>query len=445
MISNVSTSYKTILTISIPLILGSLGHNLIAAADTLFLGRYGDTIAFAAIGLVAPFYLMITLVGLSFSRGGQIMIARRLGEKRFDQIGVITRNMLYFILALAALIYVAVKFFSHEILYLFVDDQAILENCATYLYYRIDGIIFGYVGLIAVALYSGVARTNVIIYNTCILASVNIALNYCLIFGNFGFPEMGIAGAGLASTISEVVACFAFILYTIFDKETQKYKIYRRQNIDFKQIKTQLSLSTPIALQSGIAMGSWFIFFSLIENLGTQELAVSSAVRVIYIFLGVSAWGLGSATSTILSNLIGQNKKNEVAPTLHKIAFLSIVITIIPSLILLIAPQATMLVITADSSIIADALPVLQMLFFIEIGIALYTIYFNGLIGVGAIQVSLLITIVSSVIYLFFVDIIIQTTENLVWAWSGELLYSAMIVIACFWYIQSEKWRSLKL
>ena len=192
-------------------------------------------------------------------------------------------------------------------------------------------------------------------------------------------------------------------------------------------------------------MGSWFIFFSLIENLGTQELAVSSAVRVIYIFLGVSAWGLGSATSTILSNLIGQNKKNEIAPTLHKIAFLSIVITTIPSLILLIAPEATMLVVTADASIIADALPVLQLLFFIEIGIALYTIYFNGLIGVGAIQVSLLITIISSVIYLFFVDIIIQTTQNLVWAWSGELLYSAVIVTTCFWYIQSGKWRSLKL
>ena len=185
MFSKASTSYSTILSISIPLILGSLGHNLIAAADTLFLGRYQDTVAFAAIGLVAPFYLMITLVGLSFSRGGQIMIARRLGEERYDQIGVITRNMCTFILALAGVLYVAIKFFSPQILYWFVDDQTILQACADYLYYRIDGIVFGYVGLVAVALYSGVARTNVIIYNTVVLAVVNIGLNYCLIFGNF--------------------------------------------------------------------------------------------------------------------------------------------------------------------------------------------------------------------------------------------------------------------
>ena len=94
-LKNLSTSFRAIISIAIPLIVGSLGHNIISMTDTIVLGRYGANheTEYAAIGLMAPAYLLITMIGLAISRGGQILIARRVGEKRDRYVGRITQNM----------------------------------------------------------------------------------------------------------------------------------------------------------------------------------------------------------------------------------------------------------------------------------------------------------------------------------------------------------------
>lgn len=443
MFKHVSTSYKDILKISFPLIIGSLGYNVVAATDTLFIGRAGDTIALAAIGLVAPFYLMITLIGLSFSRGGQILIARRVGEENWSAVGAITQNMLYLQLILAAFVYVILKFFSYNILDIFIDSEEILRACESYMYYRIDGVFFAYGGLTAVALYSGLARTKIIIYNTIVLGIVNVFLDYVLVFGYWGFPEMGIEGAGIASTIAEVVAFFVFVGYAWWDKNSKQYQLFKLPPIDWDLIKTQFKLSTPIALQSGVGLFSWFIFFSLIEKLGTEELAISSSVRVVYIFFSVAAWGLGSAASTIVSQLIGGDRQNEVFWTTTKIMLVSIVITAVPSLLLIVAPEYTMLAVTPDEAIIAASVPILKMLFFVEICIGAYTIYYNAIVGTGAIKVGLTINIIASIIYVAYIYYMVLMKDDLLWAWSAEFVFSTLVLILSVLYLKSNHWKKV--
>ena len=77
-------SYKEILKLSLPIMIGSAVQNLITLTDTIFLGRVGE-IELGAIGLVGVFYLMIASIGYSFSKAGQIMIARRVGEKKEEE------------------------------------------------------------------------------------------------------------------------------------------------------------------------------------------------------------------------------------------------------------------------------------------------------------------------------------------------------------------------
>ncbi len=444
MFKTVSTSYKEILSISFPLIIGTLGYNIVAATDTLFLGRSGDTISLAAIGLVAPFYLMITLIGLSFSRGGQILIARRVGENNWSAVGAITQSMMYFQLILAGGFYLILKFFGYQILDIFVHNPEILEACNNYLFYRIDGIFFGFGGLTFIAMYSGLARTKIIVYNTLILAAVNIFLDYVLVFGYYGFPEMGIEGAGIASAIAEIVAFFTFVAYAFWDKHSKKYQLFKLPPINWELIKTQLKLSTPIALQSGVGLLSWFIFFSLIEKLGTEALAISSTVRVIYILFSVSAWGLGSATSTIISQLIGKGKANEVFLTTTKIMLVSVVITIIPALLLLFAPEQIMLLVTNNESIISNSIQLLKMLFFVQIGIAAYTIYYNAIVGTGAISVGLIINIITAVIYIGYIYYVIMTTESLLWVWSAEFVFSSIVLVLSVIYLKSNRWQKVE-
>ncbi len=441
-----STSYKNILQISMPLVIASLGHSMIAATDTFFLGRLGDATYLAAIGLIAPLYMMVTMVSLALARGGQIMIARRLGAGKSSEIGLIARNIFYFELGLAAVVFIIIQVFGYYILASFVDSSELLQLCLDYLDYRIWGVFLGCAGVAFISLYTGVARTNIIIIASAVIAVTNVIFNYGLIFGRLGMPEMGMAGAGLASAIAEGFGFLAFLWFAIQDKKSKDYTLFQRSSIDFNEILKQLRLSTPIALQSFLSLLSWVVFFGLVENLGKLPIAVSSVMRVIYLFLGAIAWGVGSGTNTIVSLLIGKQKQHEVIPTLHRIMFFTVGISALAGSFLLIFPEWLIIAITDEENVIRAAVPMMPMVFILLISLAVYTIYYNGIIGTGDIRRALWITTLSVAAYIIYVTIVVKILMlNLYWAWSAELIYGFITLGLSVYYLKKAKWKKVRV
>ena len=439
-----SISYKEILQISLPLIIASFGHSLIGATDTFFLGRSGDTTYLAAIGLVAPFYFVVTLVSLALSRGGQIMVARRLGQGELTKIGLIGRNMLYFEIGLAVFVFLIWHLCGYFLLSTFIDSSELLDISQGYLDYRILGVFFGCAGVAFVSLYSGVARTGIIILSSAVVAVINVFLNYALIFGNWGFPQMGMNGAGLASAIAEGFGLLAFVLFAIYDKNSKAYKLFKRSAIDFQQIKAQFHLSAPIALQNFLGLIAWVVLFGLIEDLGEEPMAISSIIRVIYLFIGAIAWGVGSATNTMISVLMGAKKHKEIMPTLHRITIFTVVFSAVVGSLLLIFPSQTVQLITDDEAIIQGAIPMMSLLFIIIINLSIYTIYYNGIIGTGDIQRSLWITFLGVGLYIGYVIIVINVLKlDMYWAWSAEIIYGLFTLALSLFYLKKAKWKTL--
>ncbi|MCP4437789.1 MAG: MATE family efflux transporter [Aureispira sp.] len=439
------TTYRDILKLSIPIMIGSAVQNLITLTDTIFLGRVGE-VELGAIGLVGVFYLMIASIGYSFSKAGQIMIARRVGEGDLEKIGVITYSMGAFALFLATILFFFMQFGSRWFFGLFVDSQEIYEACIAYLDYRSIGVFFSYIGVVAIALYTGVARTTVIIYNALMMGVSNMVLNYGLIFGEWGFPEMGIAGAGLASTIAEILATTIFIGYIILDKHSKSYKLLQLPKIDVGIIKAQLKLSTPIVLQSVVGMGSWFIFFILIEDMGKTELAISNLMRAVYLLLMIPCWGFASGTNTIVSNLIGKNKLDLVFPAVSKVALLCFVVTMICGSSLLIAPN-TMLKIGTDNLFLIEESK--RLIWVLLLTLALFSvgaIYFNGLVGTGATNQALVMQVISVCIYLGYLYWAVEIIHcSLEMAWMGEIYYWIATLAMAIWYLRSTRWYNIKV
>ena len=332
------TSYRQILSISTPIMLGSAAQNVVALSDSVFLYHQGE-VDFAAIGFVGVFYLIIAAIGYGFSKGGQIMIARRMGEKSYGEIGRTFYAMVYFELALAFVMFLFMQYGCYYFFQLFVDSEAIFTKSLAYLEYRSWGVFFSYTGVAIIALYTGVARTTFIIIDTTILALVNIVLNYGLIFGEFGLPAMGIAGAGLASTIAEVVAFVLFIIYIIFDKKANLYKLFTLPKVDFAIISQIYKLSSPIVVQAIVGMGSWFVFFSIIENLGERPLAITNLIRMVYLLLSIPTWGFASGVNTMVSNFIGAQKRQAVLPIIIKTAKICTLTTIVFAVPVIFFPQ----------------------------------------------------------------------------------------------------------
>lgn len=441
------TSYRQILSISLPIMLGSAAQNVIALSDSVFLYHLSEE-DFASIGFVGVFYLVIAAIGYGFSRGGQIMIARRMGERNPQQIGRTFYAMLYFEVGLAVFMFLFMQYGCYYFFSLIVDSNVVFEKSLEYLEYRSWGVFFSYTGVAIIALYTGVARTGFIIVDTIILAIVNITLDYVLIFGHWGFPSMGIAGAGLASTTAEIVAFIVFAVYIIFDKEARSYRLFQLPKVDVKLIRQIYRLSFPIVAQAFVGLGSWFVFFGIVENLGERELAITNLVRMVYLVLSIPCWGFSAGVNTLVSNFIGQRKRMAVIPIVWKTAKISWFSTMLLTIPIILFPQQMLypLLGSQDMSLIIDAQPIFYVLAGILTVFSIGAIYFNGLVGTGATYEGLKLQTWCTIGYLLYIYIVVNfTTGGLVWAWASEILYwSAMLGLSVY-YLRSQVWHRLKV
>ncbi|MEM6724753.1 MAG: MATE family efflux transporter [Bacteroidota bacterium] len=439
-------SYREILAISLPIMIGSAGQNIITLTDGIFMGRVGET-ELGAIGFVGIFYLIIAAIGYGFSKGGQIMIARRMGEGKPGEVGVTAYSMFALELLLAIFFFCFMHFGARIFFNFFLDDKEILETCLEYLDFRKWGIFFSYVGVGIVALYTGVARTKVIIYNTILLGILNIILNYGLIFGKWGLPEMGIGGAGLASTVAEMVAFVAFLGYVLLDKKAVQYNLFRMPKADFALIRRMARIGLPVVAQFIVGMGSWFIFFSLVENLGQTSLAAANLVRMVYLVLSIPCWGFASGINTLVSNYLGQNRADLVMPVVWKTAGLSLAITMAMTILVLIFAEPVLLIGVPDNPpVIEVAKPTLPILAIIMFLFSTGGIYFNGIVGTGATMFGLQLQTVCVVLYLIYIYVIVRLwAGNLQLAWTAEILYWVLMFVGTWWYLKSEKWVGIRV
>ncbi|MFT6149821.1 MAG: hypothetical protein ACJAUH_002518 [Saprospiraceae bacterium] len=90
------------------------------------------------------------------------------------------------------------------------------------------------------------------------------------------------------------------------------------------------------------------------------------------------------------------------------------------------------------------SIPLLKMLFFIEVAIAAYTIYYNGIVGTGAISVGLVINVITAIIYITYIYYMVLYTDNLLWVWSAEFIFSITVLILSIFYLKSNRWRKVK-
>ena len=437
-----STSYRDIWKVSLPIIIGSAAQNVVALTDSVFL-YYRSEEDFAAIGFVATFYIIVAAIGFGFSRGGQILIARLVGQGKREDVGRTFYSMVYFELALAIGLFTFMSLGAYWLFAGFVDSDIIFDKALEYLDTRKWGVFASYLGVACIALYTGIARPVFVIVDTFILAATNIFLDRALIFGMYGFPEMGIAGAGLASTIAEYVALGVFLVYMVLDRKNRVYVINKLPKWNPQIIREIVGLSVPIVTMSVIGLGTAFIFFGLVENFGERALAVTNIVRVAYLILSIPAWGFCTGVNTLASYFVGKREYHHVKTVLWRTAYLCLGITTLMALPLLVAPKKMLYPILGDERayLIGEAYPVFWVLWGILITFSFGSIFFNGLIGVGRTKLALQIQSACATVYVGLIFLVVKSSwGNIVWAWSAEIAYWLLMFGATFIFFRRKRW-----
>ncbi|MCS2864860.1 MATE family efflux transporter [Bacteroides thetaiotaomicron] len=310
---------KQIWSVSYPILLSLLAQNVINVTDTAFLGHVSE-VALGASAMGGLFYICIFTIAFGFSTGSQIVIARRNGEGRYSDVGPVMIQGVMFLLLIAILMFGFTKAFGGNIMRLLVSSESIYEGTMEFPDWRIYGFFFSFINVMFRALYIGITRTKVLTINAVVMALTNVILDYALIFGKFGLPEMGIKGAAIASVLAEASSILFFLIYTYISVDLKKYGLNRLRSFDPALLMRILSISCFTMLQYFLSMATWFVFFVAVERLGQRELAIANIVRSIYVVLLIPVNALATTTNSLVSNAIGAGGIQHVMPLINKIA-----------------------------------------------------------------------------------------------------------------------------
>lgn len=430
---------KEIWNIALPIMLGNMAQTIINFTDTAFLGHLG-VIALGASMLAGLFYFVFTTIAAGFAIGIQIIIARRFGEKNYGRIGIIFEHGSLFVLILGSILFSILYFFSDHLLLWIIDSQNIYEASLDYIKYRQFGIIFVCFNFLYRGLYVGISNTKVITYSTIIMAVVNIFLDYCLIFGNFGFPEMGIGGAALASFCAEVSAFVFFTLYTYFTLRKKDYGMFKLHKLESELMGRILRVSTPTMVQKLFSFSVWFVFFVLIEKMGETATGISSITRSIYMILITPCFAFATTTNTVVSRIIGEGYSDQVHSTILKILKNCLLCTIPIVILVTILPLQIVRIYTDDINFAQLVIPSIFVICSGTIFQGIGNIYFEAVSGTGNTSAALYLEAVILVIYVAFIWMMTHLTKNVHWVWTAEILYGALLGIFCFIYMKFAKW-----
>lgn len=425
--------------------IGSVAQNVINVTDTAFLGRLGD-IALGGGAIGGLFYLAIIMLGWGVGIGSQIIVARRFGEGEHKKISAIIEHTQYLLLILAVALVILFECFGKDILYHIVKSDKVFEASYSFLRYRIWGLFFAFPYFAYRAFYVGIGKTKVITYTTITMVLVNVFFGYSLIFGHFGFPRMGVSGAGLASVIAEFSGIIAFIIYTIFNKHVKHYKLFHLSGYDSALMSRLFNVSLPLMLQNFFSFSVWFVFFLIIEKMGEVELAVSNIIRSVYVVLLIPIMGFSTAANTLVSFVIGQGRSREVLSLTWRIALISGGFSAVLSIICSLFPRLILQIYTTDQSIVTMALPLMHIITIASILLAIASAIFNAVSGTGKTNISLFLEVGILVIYIFSAfAFAILLNQPLAIVWTVEIIYGVLLAIISFIYLRSNHWVGKKI
>ncbi len=438
---NNSYSTKNIIAIAIPIMLGNLAQTLITFVDTAFLGHVGS-IELGASMMAGLYYYVFSTLAWGFAVGIQIVIARRLGEKNYARIGTIFEHGLLVVLLLSILLFTLLHFCTDTLLSSIIESDAIRQSAMEYMKYRHYGIIFVCFNFLYRSLYVGLSNTKIITYTTLLMALVNILFDYLFIFGNWGFPQLGVGGAAIASVMAEFSALVFFTLYTFIKLPTKEYGIFTFQNFDLSLLSSIVKISLPTMLQRLISFGSWFVFFVMLEQTGELAIAISGIVRSIYMLIMVPIFALAATANTLTSRLIGEGHSQDVMVLNKKIIKLSIIFIV--GLIILVAlfPQQMASIYTDDIGLAQATVPVLYVICVGAIAMCVANIFFEAVSGTGNTLAAMLMESVILVVYIVYIYLVTKAFPMPIEVvWCTELVYGIGLSVISFLYIKYAKWQ----
>ncbi len=300
------TFYKIMLGIAVPITMQNLISTSLNMVDTIMIGKLGES-ELAAVGLGNQVFFLFILIAFGINSGSSIYIAQFWGKKDIPSIRKVLGLSLILGGILGLFFTVGAFFFPDFILKIFTEDMEVVALGSKYLKtvslsYIVTMISFAY-GFAS----RSVGQAKLPMYISAISLGVNTLLNYLLIFGNFGFPMMGVTGAALATVISRTLEMTLLLSVIYKNGEVLAAKLYEMLDLSKPFVKRFLNTTVPVILNEGAWSLGTVMYSVAYGRIGTGAIAAVQIANTIQNIFLVLSKGLANASAVMLGNQLGSN------------------------------------------------------------------------------------------------------------------------------------------
>jgi MATE family multidrug resistance protein len=293
---------REILQLSLPILGGMMSQNVLNLVDTWLVGGLGAA-ALAACGIANFLNFMAVAAITGLSTAVQAMAARRVGEGRLAETAIPLNGGLLLSVAVglplsAVLIALTPWYFP-----LLVDDPAVAEAGVPYLQWRLVAVALIGMNFSFRGYWSAVKLTRLYLYTLVWMHALNILFSWTLIYGHFGFPALGTAGAGIGTTLAIAAGTATYFWHA---GRHAKGHGFLHGLPSREQVRSLLKLGLPTCVQQLLFSGGFTMLFWIVGRIGTAELAVTNVLVNVTLLAVLPGIGFGLAATTLVSQALGR-------------------------------------------------------------------------------------------------------------------------------------------
>ena len=294
---------REVLVLALPIIGAMMSQNLLNLVDTAMVGRLGAA-ELAGVGLASFLNFMAVAFITGLSSAVQAMAARRVGEGRLNESALPLNAGILMSAALGIPLAAILIWWAPDLLALFNDDPAVVAAGTTYLQLRLLSIFAIGMNFSFRGYWSAIKLARLYLYTLLWMHSFNIALNYCLIFGKFGFPALGVAGAGIGTSVSILIGT---LTYFVLGWRYARPSGFLARRPSREQFRNLLRLGLPSSIQQLFFAAGFTVLFWIVGQVGTAELGVANVLINISLVVILPGVGFGLAAATLAGQALGRN------------------------------------------------------------------------------------------------------------------------------------------
>ncbi|GHT32969.1 MATE family efflux transporter [Endomicrobiia bacterium] len=447
---NIEGGYKEFLILAVPLAVSTGVNAIQLLTDRIFLSRYSQE-AFSASTPAGGAEWAIECFFFGILAYANVFVAQYHGKKEYRSLGPVMWQSVYLALV-AAFIALCISFFAKPFFMNIGHPHNTVPQEITFFKVLCYGAFPSTLNAALAGFYSGRGKTKTMLMASICGVTLNIVLDYCLIFGNFGFHEMGIAGAAWATNISLSAVTIIYILLITSKKNSDIYNT-RCMKIDFALIKRFLRYGVPNGTEFFFDIAGFTVVTLIVGSIGAEELAANNVVSTVNHTICMPIVGFGMATSAMVGNYLGKNKASIAQESVKSSMHITYTYVLLVALALFFFPDWLISLFSrgTQATLVEHARPIIVNLFII---LAVYfvfdaanIIFASAIKGAGDtmfVMKRLLLFSLFLVIIPTYVGIMIFK-RGVYTAWVCLLSSVISLAISFYFRYKSNKWKKMRV